>query len=511
LTANIDANITLTAQGTISGTGSLTKTGAGTLAVTAPDSSWGGTTLISAGTLQIGSGAADGSIPDLPITDNGSLFFNSANSFTLTNEISGTGSLTKRQDGMLTLSASNSFTGNITTGVGTAPQQSGGVLRILNNYALGSTPKTVTLVRAELQLEGSLTISTGITFRTSTADLTFAGAGLAAMRNVSGNNVIQGAIILTSGGGSSEYRVDAGQLSLNGVITPDTTARTLILSGTSPGFLNGPLNNSTNAFVPALEKRDAGIWTLSASNTYSGSTTIKGGTLTLAATGSISNSPVVDVQSGATLNVAAVSGGFVLGTNQTLMGSGSVVGNVLAAGSMSPGASVGTLTFANNLVLAGTTVMELDRLAVTNADLIIASVLTYGGSLIVTNIGDPLQSGDTFNLFDWTTRSGSFTTVQLPALDPGLGWTNKLSVDGTLQVITTVSTTPTNLTFQVTGNTLEISWPSDHIGWRLEAQTNALNIGLNNNWAEVPNTTTTNKVFLPINPANGTVFFRLAF
>jgi hypothetical protein len=84
-------------------------------------------------------------------------------------------------------------------------------------------------------------------------------------------------------------------------------------------------------------------------------------------------------------------------------------------------------------------------------------------------------------------------------------------VDGTLQVITTVSTTPTNLTFQVTGNTLEISWPSDHIGWRLEAQTNALNIGLNNNWAEVPNTTTTNKVFLPINPANGTVFFRLAF
>lgn len=64
------------------------------------------------------------------------------------------------------------------------------------------------------------------------------------------------------------------------------------------------------------------------------------------------------------------------------------------------------------------------------------------------------------------------------------------------------------LTAQVSGNQLEISWPV--AGGRLETQTNTLAQGLGSNWVIVSGSTTTNRVFQPIDPANGNVFYRLA-
>src|SRR5690606_27243946 len=127
---------------------------------------------------------------------------------------------------------------------------------------------------------------------------------------------------------------------------------------------------------------------------------------------------------------------------------------------VSPGASIGTLTFADNLVLSGTTGREIDRDTIRNADLVTANSLTYGGTLVVTNIGGPIQAGDTFNLFDWTSRNGSFAAVVLPPLAPGLSWDDsQLEANGTLSVISGVSTTPIDLTFQITGNLFDIGWP----------------------------------------------------
>jgi hypothetical protein len=99
----------------------------------------------------------------------------------------------------------------------------------------------------------------------------------------------------------------------------------------------------------------------------------------------------------------------------------------------------------------------------------------------------------------------------LPALTANLLWTNKLAVDGTLAVISPVNPTPTNIVVTVTGNQLQLSWPTDRIGWRLEAQTNNLGIGLNTNWATVSNSTLTNQISFPILPAEGSVFFRLVY
>src|SRR6185503_21283071 len=62
--------------------------------------------------------------------------------------------------------------------------------------------------------------------------------------------------------------------------------------------------------------------------------------------------------------------------------------------------------------------------------------LTYGGFLVLSNLGPTaLAAGDNFKLFDATNFAGSFSTITFPPLGPGLGWTNKLALDGSLQVV----------------------------------------------------------------------------
>jgi hypothetical protein len=60
------------------------------------------------------------------------------------------------------------------------------------------------------------------------------------------------------------------------------------------------------------------------------------------------------------------------------------------------------------------------------------------------------------------------------------------------------------LVAKLSGNSLDISWGV--AGGRLQAQTN----GLGSNWFDVPNTSGTNRVVVPIGPANSSVFYRLA-
>jgi len=45
----------------------------------------------------------------------------------------------------------------------------------------------------------------------------------------------------------------------------------------------------------------------------------------------------------------------------------------------------------------------------------------------------------------------------------------------------------------------------------LQSQTNAINAGLSTNWLTIPGTDATNQALVPVNPANGSVFFRLIY
>ena len=70
---------------------------------------------------------------------------------------------------------------------------------------------------------------------------------------------------------------------------------------------------------------------------------------------------------------------------------------------------------------------------------------------------------------------------------------------------------PTNVTAQVVGNQLQLSWPQDHLGWRLQIQTNSLATGLSANWTTVPNSTNIMATNIVINPTNRSVFLRLVY
>jgi PKD repeat protein len=115
---------------------------------------------------------------------------------------------------------------------------------------------------------------------------------------------------------------------------------------------------------------------------------------------------------------------------------------------------------------------------------------------------------------------------------PALGWTNlQFSVWATgtntalefgfqddpsylgLDDVSVVAlpTNPANITVQVAGNNLTLSWPSDHIGWQLQMQANPPGVGLGTNWVDVANSTTTNQITIPIDPTVGNVFYRMIY
>ncbi|MBP8260277.1 MAG: autotransporter-associated beta strand repeat-containing protein [Verrucomicrobia bacterium] len=191
----------------------------------------------------------------------------------------------------------------------------------------------------------------------------------------------------------------------------------------------------------SLTKTGPGTQFLSGSSTYTGVTTVGEGTLALSGSGSIASSSVIDVVGGATLDVDSLSADWSLGGAQTLKGNGSVAGNASINGTLAPGNSIGTLTVNGDVTLAGTSDFEINQDTPTpTADLLsVAGALTYSGILNVTTLGtSAYTSGQTFNLFDFTSQSGSFSSVTLPDLSaqPGYVWnTDNLSVDGSITVI----------------------------------------------------------------------------
>jgi hypothetical protein len=154
--------------------------------------------------------------------------------------------------------------------------------------------------------------------------------------------------------------------------------------------------------------------------------------------------------------------------------------------------------------------MKIDGGVVSNDTLKVYGSVTYGGTLTVTNLNGTPALNDAFTLFNASGYSGSFAVTNLPPLATGLAW-NWNPANGTLSVVESVNTTPTNITTRVSGNVLTLSWPADHTGWRLQSQTNAPGTGLGTNWSDVPGATSVNSVNVTVDPANATVFYRMVY
>jgi hypothetical protein len=67
------------------------------------------------------------------------------------------------------------------------------------------------------------------------------------------------------------------------------------------------------------------------------------------------------------------------------------------------------------------------------------------------------------------------------------------------------------LAFTANAGTLQLSWPADHTGWRLQSQTNAPGNGLSTNWVNVAGAAITNQWTIPIGATDGSVFYRLIY
>ena len=226
--------------------------------------------------------------------------------------------------------------------------------------------------------------------------------------------------------------------------------------------------------------------------------------------------------------VLYTNGVFEVAPNQLLAGIGTVLAsNVLAdVGSIvSPGLPLGTLTASKKIELAGSVNMSVNPAGSPNCSKILSPSIVIDGTavLTVTNLGP--EGGATFQLFSQAVSG--FASVTLPPLTGTNSWINNLAVNGSITLVApqlvTVNTNATNITFSTSGignaggGTLHLSWPTDHTGWRLLEQTNPLAAGLThnvnntNNWFEITNAATTNQVFLPITTNSGATFFRMIY
>ena len=399
---------------------------------------------------------------------------------------------------------------------------------------------------------GGLMLNARLTNNVSDGDIGITNSGVFTIggQNTSGINTYANPIILgyTANRGKSVTLVAAtgGEVDFGGPILAngtDTTAGVTVGDGTHAGLVKLLGANTyaggttvTNGTLQVNGSIASGTLTVNNGSLVvngtvgSGGTTLNGGSMTISATGSVGGGTVS--VSNATLVVNGTLGsttmnvlnGGILGGDGNINGSSAVV-TVLAGGNLTPGVDTTTAgkvlaTSAVNLNSGSTTTLAVSHIHATN-DQVYTTVVTYGGTLaVITNAGDaPFQAGDTFQLFRANFSSlylGSFTTINLPALNPGLGWTNTLSVNGSISVITvsTVNTNLTNMVAAVSGNVLTLSWPADHTGWRLLMQTNHLANGISSNtndWTTVPGSSGVDLEIITNNPTLPGEFYRLVY
>jgi fibronectin-binding autotransporter adhesin len=242
--------------------------------------------------------------------------------------------------------------------------------------------------------------------------------------------------ILRANGGELDYT--ASGLSNNG------GGQIQVFTGSTLMVLQGMTSNA-NTIALTGGTFDNNNHTLTNNGTINGYGTIRTSGLTNSSTrllavgegnmdvfGNFTNNGVVNIQTGRTAyfyNTVSGSGSFSGG------------GTAVFLNTLSPGNSPALVNFAGGATLGGGTslVMELGGSAAgTGYDKIhVDGLLSIGGALSVSLInGFAPAAGDAFDLLDWGTLSGVFSSLQLPSLGGSLAWdATQLYTSGVLSVI----------------------------------------------------------------------------
>jgi len=259
----------------------------------------------------------------------------------------------------------------------------------------------------------------------NTTALTFGGSGSGTYTSTDNiaNNFVFGSITLNSTStGSNTIAASAGQLLVVDATTGSTitqsgsgaftisngftnnNAATLTLTGAGSGTvtLSGVIDQKNGGNPTTIVKSLASTFVLSGNNTYTGTTTVNGGTLL-----------VNGNQSSATGAVSVNNSGTVLGGTGTIGGAVTINGPAtITAGT---NGTTGALTLSNGLALAGTSgnlaTYLVDLTAITSDKLVIS------GNLNLSTAFDQIKfqgttGASSYILATFTgTRSGTFDTV----------------------------------------------------------------------------------------------------
>ncbi|EDH8651748.1 fibronectin-binding autotransporter adhesin ShdA [Salmonella enterica subsp. enterica serovar Litchfield] len=376
-------------ENTLSGSGSLVKTGTGELTLSG-DNTYSGGTTITGGTLtadhadSLGSGDIDNS---------GVLKVGEGD---LENTLSGSGSLVKTGTGELTLSGGNDYSGGTTIIGGTLTADHA------DSLGTGAVANSGVLQVGEGELENTLSGS-GSLVKTGTGELTLSGDN-----SYSGGTTIIGGTLTADHADS----LGTGAVANSGVLQ------------VGEGELENTLSGSGS-----LVKTGTGELTLSGDNTYSGGTTIIGGTLTAdhadsLGTGAVANSGVLQVGEGELENTLSGSGSLVkTGTGElTLGGDNSYSGDTTIADGTLIAANVNALG-SGNIDNSGTLMLDA------NGTFELANITTHTGATTALAAGSTLDAGQL------TQEDGSTLSIDLgAATDDAVITADSVTLGGTLNV-----------------------------------------------------------------------------
>ncbi len=453
-----DEGTTLTLNGIVTGSSGLIMQGAGKL-VLAGANTYAGPTLVNSGTLSISSGVNLGGHSNPLVLNNGKLQTTASMTMdnaitlggsasvspdagtmlTLTSAIGGAGGLTMAGAGMLALTGANTYGGGTTL--------NSGALSISSDNNLGAAGTGLTFNGGTLQTTGNfptdrpITLNAGggtimpvsgttLTFWkpvTGTGWLRMAGSGtleLAGANTYTGATTIASGTLALSGAGSLAQSSGVGLTaagatfdisgaganqtiqSLSGVTgtTVNLGGRNLTIDGAASTTFSGTIGGDGG-----LIKQGAGTLTLAGTNTYGGSTSIAGGTLSIS----------TDASLGGPLSFLQLNGGTLQSTASLSSGRSVVLGSGGGAFSAGPGTTLtlnGTIggggglttTGAGTVALAGTT-------AYTGATTINAGTLALtGGGTIERSSGVNLAGVGA--VFDISASNGNQTIRDLAGI-----------------------------------------------------------------------------------------------
>ncbi|OMM16523.1 fibronectin-binding autotransporter adhesin ShdA [Salmonella enterica] len=369
----------------------LTKQGDGTLILSNTGNDYGDTE-IDGGILAAKDAAALGT-GDVTIAESATLALSQG---TLDNNVTGEGQIVKSGSDELIVTGDNTYSGGTTI--------TGGTLTADHADSLGSgdIDNSGVLKVGEGDLENTLSGS-GSLVKTGTGELT-----------LSGDNTYSGGTTITGGTLTADHAdsLGTGAVANSGVLQ------------VGEGELENTLSGSGS-----LVKTGTGELTLSGDNSYSGGTTIIGGTLTAdhadsLGTGAVANSGVLQVGEGELENTLSGSGSLVkTGTGElTLSGDNSYSGDTTIADGTLIAANVNALG-SGNIDNSGTLMLDA------NGAFELANITTHTGATTALAAGSTLDAGQL------TQEDGSTLSIDLgAATDDAVITADSVTLGGTLNV-----------------------------------------------------------------------------